>query len=368
MPKSLHSSRVRQSPSTKAQHAHNTEDNLFAHRLDSEDSQSLSSEGSLSDDSMSLKLTASHPQYPAELAGAEINTADWISERPINFLLLRNYLEQDRDDLTKDESEIAAYSKIVNQVANENEMVTTVLPHIFNTMATYQTEKLILAYNRRWQFQSIFSEEIGYPQPDLTVGLLFSRLSQDYPLVFNTAGELFGFLQPSKDLVLPLLSFEVKGPKGALGEACLHNRNTGACALKNVVKIKRAIGQAVKTYSRRIFPISIEITTESVQVTCHWMTTTRDGKDRYWSIGVLPPMSVHNLPEVQKLVRNALDWNKQMQQNLAKDFGLLEMRYRQYAQSPSEEIEFAIKSSETKKRARSVSEEPKASEKKRRGL
>lgn len=344
MPVILRSSQTRQSISTKAHNAARAEEDPYneLHSEDTFSSRSSCSENSLSDLSMSVKLSASSSQYPAELAATGIYPATSIHQRPVDFQELRQFLQQDRDDLTVDPTKVASYVKRVLKVLNEQEMVQAILPDLFDILELHESDWLAFQCNTGWIFQFLFSDRLGHPQPDQTLGMQLIWLSQEFPHVLSPDGVLFDHLHPAKDLILPVLTMELKGPKGALSDARLQNQNNGACELKNIVKLKRALKRLRKTYIERIMALSIEITTESVQVTCHWITTRPDGKDRYWSTGVLPPTNMHNLADVQRLVRNALDWAKQELRKLIRDLALLEKRYvgsRKRERSLSEDTE-----------------------------
>lgn len=343
------SSQAKQSPSTNLHNAAQAEVNLH-HNLDS-DSEDQSFPDSISTFSMSSKLSASNVQYPMELNTARILDAGPTTQPPANLPNLELYLTRGRDDLTLDPTEMRQYSNAVSNVANEREMVIVFLLHIIDYGAMLRSTMYSIVCDRPWLFQDKFSEFLGYPKPDLTYGLLTRPLSEQYRLVFESPGELSKHLQPIKGTSLPVLSVEFKGPRGLWYEAYLQNQHNSACAIRNVVKIKRAAGRAPKTYVGRVLSLSIEVTTESVQVHCHWMTTAPDGIDRYWSTTVQPPVGIHNQPEVQKLVRNTIDWINNLLEEITRDLAILEKQQsRKHDRSSDEVTELPDKPPRKKKR------------------
>ena len=342
---SLRLSRARQSAITNFHDAAiKSEDDRIDHDLDSETS--FSNQSSISDDSMSSKLSASNSQYPIELRKAGIYRAGPNTKLPVNFPSLVEHLGRDRADLTLDPAEIALYSKALQKVGNEAETLLVFLPQMIRFERIFLSDQYSIICNRPWTFQQVFSEQLGHPQPDLTYGLTSEELQQTYPDALSSEREFWRSLQPIKNTVLPLLFLEAKGPKSFLEEARLQNQNNGACALRNIVALKRAAKQPPKSYVGTILALSLEVTAESVQSSCHWMTLGRDGKDQFWSSPLQSPMSIHDLPEAQKLVRNAFEFAEFLLQRMVADLALLEKQYtrsRKRGRSPSTEIEPMVK-------------------------
>lgn len=385
MPVSLRSSQARQPISIEVRNVAKAEEDISDSNLNTEatpsnrslissDDHDVDGESILfyrsviSDDnpselSMSPKLPVSKAQYSLELEAAQIRLADVTTPLPIDFQELDLYLKRDRNDLTLDLTRTKSYSISVANVINEYEMLLLFVTSIIDYAATNESSRYSIACDRVWT--SEISRLLGQPQPDLTYGLLPGPLKTDYGSVFEVHGRFFQYLQPLKGVVLPVLTFELKGPKGNLVEACLQSQNNSACAIRNLVNIKRAAGRKPKSYVGRVLSLSVEMTTTIVQVHYHWITVTSKGVDQYWSAQLQPSVNVCDLPEVQKLIRNVFDWTRDQLESLIEDLVLLEReidaslttsrstrntRDRKRARSSSEEIEPAVKRSGKKKR------------------
>lgn len=378
---SLRSARARQPTDRRVHNVLETTEDAFDHNLDVESVlsfRSTNSDNSFSDSSMSSKLSAANAQYPTELSTVGIYPAQSTNQQPLNLSEVVQYLTRERDDVSRDPTDLAEYRDSISQVGNEDELILFVIPKVINIDKPFRSDKYSFVCNRSWTFQVVFSEQLGHPQPDFTFGLAFDKLSRQYPRVFNQHGELARFLQPLKGTVLPLVFIEAKGPKGALSEAVLQNRNNGANALRDFMEFKREAANVLQkllsvkgepaavaaAYNRMILPISIEFTAESVQATCHWIQEVR-GQLRYWSISPQPPINTHSLSGAQKLCRNVFDWAEARYDEAIKEFALLEKNYaslekyyakenRKRARSPTEENEATMESRAKKRRRRRV--------------
>ena len=127
----------------------------------------------------------------------------------------------------------------------------------------------------------------------------------------DSKGDFAPHIQPLRVGILPVLSFEVKGPDRvfsdpdgpydhpgvALEKAYLKNLYAGACALKNIAAIKRAAERPADTYLGKILAFSIETTANAVPVACHWITFN-NGKDQYWSRRTHTPVPIYHLLKV----------------------------------------------------------------------
>lgn len=285
-------------------------------------SHNYASDDNFSDSSMSTKLSASDARFPIELGNARITTCDPAPpvQRPVGFLDICQYLNQDRDSTPTPAQELV-YRNSIYRVGNEDEMMQIILPQLIDTTYYFCHEVFSMVFNRPWLFQHIFSERLGHPQPDVTCGLTYRCISALFPNIFNLQEDFCRNLLPLKGTVLPTLFIEAKGPKGILSEAGLQNQHNGACALKNILAVKLALKAKPEDYIRRIQALGIKITSETVQATCYWI----DDKLQYLSADLLDPISLYDLAAAQKLFRNVVDWTRLVRQvDLLKDLESLE--------------------------------------------
>lgn len=273
--------------------------------------------------SMSAKISASNPLYIMELTDAKIFAGSTF-QLPTDMISLVQALNKDRSDLNTDRAARERYRRLITTVGNEDEMMHIILPQILDTTSLFCDDgSFSCVFNRPWLSQHVFSERLGHPQPNVTCGLTYDSMSRLFPNILGPKEDLARNLQPLKGTVLPTLFFELKGPRGLLSEAGLQNQHNGACALRNIHAVKVAIKNA--RYVRKVLALGIKFTTESVQAACYWIDrTTYHGELEYLSAD-LDPVSLYDLPEVQKLVRNVVEWTQTKgQPNLLKDLRSLE--------------------------------------------
>ena len=235
---------------------------------------------------------------------------------------------------------------------------------IDNQLLTEIIEKKAL--KTRWSDQHTFSDQLGQPKPDVTIGLPYGPLAQKYPRVCSPDGEYISLVRPLPDMALPVVCIEANGPSGLMSHAIDKSRHHCVCAIKNIVGIKRAAKQGKKTYVGRVLSVSIEISTESFQVRSHWMTVTSDGRDLYWSTMAQMPLIIHNHSAIKKSITNVLSWGRALQEELGQDLAQLESqlgkkdagsRKRPHSQSAREAdreqaVTKAVRPSKKKKRAK----------------
>ncbi|KAL8783877.1 MAG: hypothetical protein Q9195_009254 [Heterodermia aff. obscurata] len=268
-----------------------------------------SSEHTTSTELMSPKLSVTASEYGSELAMNDILLIDPSIDPPLDLQDIRVNLSKPRTDINISEEERREYCTLIDKTRSLNEaaLIQAVLPALFDFKALYLDPELSFHVGTRWANQEIISEKLRLPQPDQTLGLPYDAKCIEHRHAFDAAQDYFKQLQPAKGLVTPLLTVEVKGPGGSLDEARLQNRHNGACMVDNIVKLKRAAGQRVTRYRNIIQALTIEITTESVQISCHWT----DGKHRCLSGPVQPTTNIMELDKARQLIRNAVDWAKQ---------------------------------------------------------
>ena len=193
-------------------------------------------------------------------------------------------------------------------------MVQAVFNNICETNRLYASEWLEFQCGEKWNNQDAFSDELGQPQPNQTLGVQYHTKCQQFPDAFRAAQEYICQLQPGRNLVCPLLTVEVQGPEGSLHEAILQNRHNGACMLKNIVALRRAAKQQPVHYRGLAQALTIEITPESVQVSCHWIVTA-DGHDRYLSLAV-SRVDLSDFRRARQLIENSIGWVEQQLKDL----------------------------------------------------
>lgn len=335
----LQTSQEEQSTFTNGQDVAGANGQNFNHGLDSQATLIGREEDDSSDSSMSSNIPVGHEQYAEELEEAGIFRDAETVKQPINIFELDQHLKQGPVD--SNPAALDQWIKSINTVANRSEMLNAIEEQLLKET----TQKKVV--NTRWSRQHQFSEQLGQPKPDLTFGLAFAPLKRQFPRVCNLHGKYISYVRPLPDTALPVVCIEVKGPSGLMWHAINQNRHNCACGIKNIVEIKRAAGLAPETYVERILSVSIEMSTESVQVRSHWVTVTSDGRDQYWNMTAQMPLIIHDHPAIKQSITNVLKWGQKLQEELVEDLARLELQLEKQAQAEAEV--------ESRKRVRSQS-------------
>lgn len=354
--------------SSSSENTFSTLTNIHNHELELGEANIFCQSSSFGDTSstitLSRKLSSADARYETELAVERMLPGEMI-DPPCNFQELRDQLDQHRTDLNIDDAKQAAWLKKVNKIqsANEGAVIQALLPDLLPISELYESDELTFQCGTRWCNVQSFSELLGQPQPDQTLGLPIISLIKKYPHVFSPEREYLDMFQPLKGAGLPHLTVEVKGPKGSLHEAGLQNRLSGRFKLDVIMSLKRALEGlrlGVRPYVRVALTLSIELTAENIQVTCHWITTVH-GTHHYWSMPVSPPESIRELVKARRLAWNALDWIKLQLQEIHEELARLDQAL---ANDKKREAEVTMErqnkhaAEKSRKRARSPSDEP----------
>ena len=160
-------------------------------------------------------------------------------------------------------------------VINEEELLQEIISQAFDLLSLFQTAEFCFASKRPWNLQNPLSQRLGFPKSHITLAL--TPLQCHFQPDLHSSGALARHIQPLQGGALPVLNLQVKGPDRALSATegpydhpgvalegtYLKSQYAGACA------VKRAAGRPTDTYLGKVLALSIEITLQAAQVTCH---------------------------------------------------------------------------------------------------
>ena len=254
------------------------------------------------------KVSAFDPNYGDLLSEANIRRRDERDNPPSNYGEICLFMSRERDDLEVDEDKLLNYKTKVRRArtGKESGLRHAVSPDLFDSMELPASDWLSFQTDQQWTNQDLFSTELGRPEPDHALGLHNSGKILKDRIIACLAQDHFRYFKMNEDLVCPLLAVEYKGPGGTIDQAEKQNQHNGACMVKNIVALKRAVGQPLKQYRDRAQALTIEIHNECIQLSCHWT----DGNDKYYSMQVGECVHLSDWSKVCQIIRNAFDWTK----------------------------------------------------------
>ena len=118
-------------------------------------------------------------------------------------------------------------------------------------------------------------------KPDRTVG--WSRRMFEYPRALKYLDARACPVASNPGLAWPLFTAEVKGNKGDLKVARLQNLHNGAIMLSNLLHIRKFYREEEEFFNK-VHAMSLELTAESIQLSCYWAVRGESGDVKYYSM------------------------------------------------------------------------------------
>ncbi len=276
-------------------------------------SQSLES---LASDASTDTINAYHPQFETELNLRRIYCAeDELDQSPSNLGEVTEAVFAARKSPDPNETDARNFRKRIRKAPNESATVQSILPKIVPLEDLMDSDTASTAPDQPWHRRLLSYHKLkpclATPKPDNTVG--WSPNVFPYP---KTSRLLKDFILPvaqNAKLAWPLFTIEVKGDKGNLKVAKLQNLHNAAIMLSNLLQLRQACGKE-KDFFHNVHVLSLELTTESIQLSCYWASRHSNGEASYHgkSLACWSPNdpSGKGYIDARRCVRNAMEWVK----------------------------------------------------------
>jgi hypothetical protein len=159
---------------------------------------------------------------------------------------------------------------------NENGALQALLPQVLPIIDNlWDSPNDALPLNMAWDRQILLGPEmqpaITPPKPDQAFGFL----PEAFPFKY-AASALKSSMYPTRDLAWPYFTVEAKGRQGQLDVARLQNMHNGAIMLNNMLQLKRSIDREHELIDK-VGVMTLELTTESISLSAHWIARNPDG-------------------------------------------------------------------------------------------
>jgi len=281
----------------------------------------------------------SDPRFEVELQLRGARLADFLDdiETPSNLEEFKKVLAENRASPRPDITAVKVFRQLLSHAASEagvtQSCLQRALPCIEEAMLAQDQETVT---DKQWS-RTILLEPDRSPllsacKPDQTFGWSLDA----FPFRFDRVTlALKSFLRPVAtypSLHWAYFTVEAKGAKKTLREARLQNLHNGAVMLNNMLCIKQALGkEAVEAFLGKIHVASLELTTETIQISGYWASSAADGSIKFYAMTV--GWWTTNDPEgkqfsqARKAALNAIAWTrKETHDSVSKDMQAYEIK------------------------------------------
>lgn len=224
-------------------------------------------------------LNAYDPEYRDALENRDISFAD-SKDTPPDFHELWEAMLKPRESPGAEDIKAKTF-----RAEAESASVQDILPQLMPLNSLRSEKDTAFVKNQLWRrdiaLQSEIKPTLTTPKPDVTIGwkpaVFKSRYEKAYKALQAFISPIAGF----KNVAWPVFTIEAKGNKGSLRVARLQNLHNGAAMLSNLFELKRKCGNE-EAFFNKVHVIRVELTAESVQLSCYWACRNDIGVVQYF--------------------------------------------------------------------------------------
>ena len=260
-------------------------------------------------------INADDPRYFRGLKERGIYFADDEPDKdPSNIQELMKAVSAKRPNYAGPDGTAARNLRIrARKVLNESGMVQSVLPEIVPLPELWRANDISTTPDQKWHRMVMMRPDepqlLAAPKPNRTIGWSESVFSA-YPKAMRRLGIIVCPVAENAELAIPLFTIEVEGPEGSLEVARLHNLHNGATMLANLLDIwKLGLGENTDGFFDKVHVMSLELTKESVQLSCYW--ARKENREIKFYGRLLHGWNYydgHQYKKAHRYTHNALEW------------------------------------------------------------
>ncbi len=269
---------------------------------------------SVTSEAESGSINAPDPEYHNALQDRDIYFADH-KDAPPNLHDLWEAMLLPEESLGPDDIEAENIRAHLTNGNNESESVKNYLPQLVPFMSMQLDKDTAYVGDQLWRcdiaLQPDLKPSLTTPKPDVTIGwepeFFRSRFPRAYKSLQATISPIAGY----RSVAWPIFTIEAQGNGGSMRVARLQNLHNGAFMLSNLFELKRKCGDE-EAFFDKVHVIGVELTAESVQLSCYWARRNDAGDIEYlgkrvqcWS---LSDRTGDSLRQARRGIRNAFGW------------------------------------------------------------
>ncbi|MCJ1279656.1 hypothetical protein MMC21_007480 [Puttea exsequens] len=229
-------------------------------------------------------LNAYHPAFEQALNDRYVFFFEGkLDELPNDLDKLQTAVFAQTSTAEPPEGQAGLVRRLLTRVRGEPDMVSQIMPEIVPFERLKREESTEVAVNQLWRrclaLDPDIKPSLATPKPDVTIGWNSEIFS------FQKANKnLRSFQSPvslNNHLSWPLFTIEIKGEGGCLRHAQLQNLYNAAVMLSNLRELMKAALKEAEFFNK-IHVLSLELTVETVQLSCYWATCSKNGQVVYY--------------------------------------------------------------------------------------
>jgi len=259
-------------------------------------------------------INAYHPGFEDGLNKRGIAFADDDDVvMPLNLDSLRKAIFAARNGPEPDDQVAKDYRTALRQAVNETGVLRGALHLLFPETELMRDSNLCqvfdLIWNRNAMIEANMTPMLTTIKPDTTIG--WHKKSFKAQEAIDSLGVHACPVLNKRLLAYPLVTLEAKGPQGSRLVARLQSLHNGATMLSNLLHLKQKCGEdSGSGFFNKIHVLSLEASTETIQISCYWATRDDNEKVRYYGtvLQSWDPSMIPAFKEAHRCIRNALEW------------------------------------------------------------
>ena len=268
---------------------------------------------SVTSKAQSGSINASDPEYHNALQDRDIYFAD-DKDPPPNFYDLRGATLLPKESPGPDDIE-AENSRAYLTDANESASVKEFLSQLVPLMSMQLDKETACAKDQLWRRDIALHPDLKptltTPKPDVMIGWKPEVFRSRFPRVYKYLQAFISPIAGYKSVAWPIFTIEAQGDRGSMRVARLRNLHNAAVMLSNLFELKRKCGDE-EAFFNKVHVIGVELTAESVQLSCYWACRNDAGDIEYFGKRVqcwsLLDQTGDSLRQARCGIRNAFSW------------------------------------------------------------
>ena len=281
------------------------------------------------------KIGPDHPQFWMHLKARNVLFASPTVDRPSNWKELQTTISQERKSPEPDDNTTEFFRTGIQRSANERGALQHMLPKLLPILDIWtagDSEAFVApepTFDTDIQIKPEMTPRLTVPRPDIAIGWLTEKLPYIKAIAYlgTTACPAY-----TVQMTWPVFVIEGKGRAGQLEVARWQSLHDSTYLLHSLLKLRTSVGKEEEFFGK-VHVMSMEVTTETVQLTAYWATKDGDNIKFYgdciyaWTTN---DPSGKQFREARRGASNALDWvRKNAMEWIAEDMAALEARLQQ---------------------------------------
>ena len=271
---------------------------------------------SVTSEAQSGSMNAYDPGYRDALEDRDVFFADG-RDPPPDFHEIWEAMLRPREGPGRDDIEVEIFRAELTEASNESASVQNILPQLVPLISLRSEKDTAFVQDQLWRrdiaLQPELKPTLTTPKPDVTIAWKPAVFKSIYKKAYKSLQAFISPIAGFKSVVWPIFTIEAKGDRGSLKVARLQNLHNGAVMLSNLFELKWKCGNE-EAFFNKVHVIGVELTAESVQLSCYWACRTDIGVVEYfgkrvqcWSLFDETGGSLRN---AQRGNCNVLEWIK----------------------------------------------------------